>query len=146
MIAEVCLGKVDAVCTHEVSRFARNSRGWQQLIEICCVVDTVLVDQETVYAPRHGNDRLLLGLKGKLNEYELDLSRQSSLSARYEKARLGELFVAAPVGFEGRRPLREGSRPPPCKAPLSWSSTRFRNRTALFKPCSGSTSTISNFR
>ena len=46
------------------------------------MVDTVLVDQETVYAPRHGNDRLLLGLKGSLNEYELDLLRQRSLSAR----------------------------------------------------------------
>ena len=66
---------------------------------MCRVVDTVLVDQETVYAPRHGNDQLLLGLKGSLNEYELDLLRQRSLSARYEKARRGELVVAAPVGF-----------------------------------------------
>ena len=87
------------VCAREVSRFARNSRDWQQLIEMCRVVDTVLVDQETIYAPRHGNDRLLLGLKGSLNEYELDLLRQRSLSARYEKARRGELVVAAPVGF-----------------------------------------------
>ncbi|MGH7081907.1 MAG: recombinase family protein, partial [Acetobacteraceae bacterium] len=62
-------------------------------------VDTVLIDQETVYAPRQGNDRLLLGLKGSLNEYELDLLRQRSLSARYEKARRGELVVTAPVGF-----------------------------------------------
>ncbi len=99
MVAEVCLGKVGAVCAREVSRFARNSRDWQQLIEMCRVVDTVLVDQETVYAPRHGNDRLLLGLKGSLNEYELDLLRQRSLSARYEKARRGELVVAAPIGF-----------------------------------------------
>ena len=99
MVAEVCLGKVGAACAREVSRFARNSRDWQQLIEMCRVVDTVLVDQETVYAPRHGNDRLLLGLKGSLNEYELDLLRQRSLSARYEKARRGELVVAAPVGF-----------------------------------------------
>jgi len=99
MVAEVCLGKVGAVCAREVSRFARNSRDWQQLIEMCRVVDTVLVDQETVYAPRHGNDRLLLGLKGSLNEYELDLLRQRSLSARYEKARRCELVVAAPVGF-----------------------------------------------
>ena len=66
---------------------------------MCRVVDTVLVDQETVYAPRHGNDRLLLGLKGSLNEYELDLLRQRSLAARYEKARRGELVVGAPVGF-----------------------------------------------
>jgi DNA invertase Pin-like site-specific DNA recombinase len=99
MVAEVCLGKVGAVCAREVSRFARNSRDWQQLIEMCRVVDTVLVDQETVYAPRHGNDRLLLGLKGSLNEYELDLLRQRSLSARYEKARRGQLVVSAPVGF-----------------------------------------------
>jgi DNA invertase Pin-like site-specific DNA recombinase len=99
MVAEVCLGKVGAVAAREVSRFARNSRDWQQLIEMCRVVDTVLVDQETIYLPRHGNDRLLLGLKGTLNEYELDLLRQRSLAARYEKARRGELVVAAPVGF-----------------------------------------------
>ncbi|WP_244426121.1 recombinase family protein [Mesorhizobium amorphae] len=99
MVAEVCLGKVGAVAAREVSRFARNSRDWQQLIEMCRVVDTVLVDQETVYAPRQGNDRLLLGLKGSLNECELDLLRQRSLSARYEKARRGELIVTAPVGF-----------------------------------------------
>ena len=81
----------------EVSRFARNSRDWQQLVEMCRVVDTLLIDQETIYAPRMGNDRLLLGLKGSLNEY--DLLRQRSLAARYEKARRGELVVAAPVGF-----------------------------------------------
>ena len=99
MVAEVCLGKVGAVAAREVSRFARNSRDWQQLVEMCRVVDTLLIDQETVYAPRQGNDRLLLGLKGSLNEYELDLLRQRSLSARHEKARRGELVVAAPVGF-----------------------------------------------
>ena len=55
MVAQVCLGKVGAVAAREVSRFARNSRDWQQLIEMCRVVDTVLIDQETIYAPRHGN-------------------------------------------------------------------------------------------
>jgi len=99
VVAEVCLGKVGAVAAREVSRFARNSRDWQQLIETGRVVDSVLVDQETIYLPRHGDDRLLLGLKRTLNEYELDLLRQRSLAARYEKARRGELVVAAPVGF-----------------------------------------------
>lgn len=99
MVAEVCLGKVGAVAAREVSRFARNSREWQQLVEVCRVVDTVLIDQETVYLPRQGNDRLLLGLKGSLNEYELDLLRQRSLEARREKAKRGKLIVAAPVGY-----------------------------------------------
>ena len=99
MVAEVCLGKVGAVAAREVSRFARNSREWQQLIEVCRVVDTVLIDQETVYTPRQGNDRLLLGLKGSLNEYELDLLRQRSVEARRAKAQRGELIVAAPIGY-----------------------------------------------
>ena len=67
MVAEVCMGKVGAVAAREVSRFARNSREWQQLVEVCRVVDTILIDQETVYAPRQSNDRLLLGLKGSMN-------------------------------------------------------------------------------
>ena len=99
MVAEVCLGKVGAVAAREVSRFARNSREWQQLVEVCRVVDTVLIDQEMVYAPRLSNDRLLLGLKGSLNEYELDLLRQRSVEARREKAHRGELIVSAPIGF-----------------------------------------------
>jgi DNA invertase Pin-like site-specific DNA recombinase len=99
MVADVCLGQVGAVAAREVSRFARNSREWQQLVEVCRVVDTVLIDLDTVYSPRHSNDRLLLGLKGSLNEYELDLLRQRSVEARRAKARRGELLVAAPVGY-----------------------------------------------
>ena len=99
MVSEVCLGKVGAVAAREVSRFARNSREWQRLVEVCRVVDTILIDQETIYAPRYSNDRLLLGLKGSLNEYELDLLRQRSVEARREKARRGELVVSAPVGY-----------------------------------------------
>ena len=49
--------------------------------------------------PRQSNDRLLLELKGSLNEYELDLLRQRSVEARREKARRGELIVAAPAGY-----------------------------------------------
>jgi DNA invertase Pin-like site-specific DNA recombinase len=99
MVAQVCLGEVGAVCAREVSRFARNSREWQQLVEVCRIVDTVLVDQETVYSPRLGNDRLLLGLKGTLNEYELDLLRQRASEARVGKARRGELVSHCPIGF-----------------------------------------------
>ncbi len=99
MVAEVCLGHVGAVAAREVSRFARNSREWQKLVEVCRVVDTLLIDQEMVYTPRQSNDRLLLGLKGSLNEYELDLLRQRSVEARREKAKRGELIVASPAGY-----------------------------------------------
>lgn len=108
MVADVCLGKVGAVAAREVSRFARNSREWQQLVEVCRIVDTVLIDQDTVYAPRQSNDRLLLGLKGSLNEYELDLLRQRSVEARRQKAQRGELLIVSPVGYrKGERHLEK---------------------------------------
>ena len=99
MVAEVCLGKVGAVAAREVSRFARNSRDWQKLVEVCRVVDTLLIDQETIYDSRRGNDRLLLGLKGSLNEYELDILRLRAVEARHEKARRGELVVIRSAGY-----------------------------------------------
>jgi len=99
LVAEVSLGRVGAVAAHELSRFARNSREWSQLVEICRWVDTLLIDQESIYHPRLGNDRLLLGLKGSLSEYELDLLRQRAAEARWAKARRGALIVQAPTGF-----------------------------------------------
>jgi DNA invertase Pin-like site-specific DNA recombinase len=99
LVAEVSLGRVGAVAARELSRFARNSREWQQLMEVCRIVDTLLIDQETVFDSRRSNDRLLLGLKGSLNEYELDLLRQRGLEARCEKAQRGELLVLRAVGY-----------------------------------------------
>jgi DNA invertase Pin-like site-specific DNA recombinase len=99
LLAQVCLGAVGAVAARELSRFARNSREWQQLVEVCRVVDTLLIDEEAVYDARRTNDRLLLGLKGSLNEYELDVLRQRSQAAREQKARRGELGMNCPVGY-----------------------------------------------
>ena len=107
MVAEVCLGKVGAVAAREVSRFARNSRDWQKLVEVCRVVDTLLIDQETIYDSRRGNDRLLLGLKGSLNEYELDILRLRAVEARHEKALFLQPLGSATLQSLGRTSLDE---------------------------------------
>jgi DNA invertase Pin-like site-specific DNA recombinase len=99
IVSEVCLGKVGGVAAREVSRLARNNKDWHQLIEMCSVVDTLLIDQETVFDSRNSNDRLLLGLKGSMSAYELDLLRQRALEARRQKAERGELLLAVPAGF-----------------------------------------------
>jgi DNA invertase Pin-like site-specific DNA recombinase len=102
LVADVCLGGVGVVAARELSRFARNSRDWQQLMEVCRLVDTLLLDHEAVYDTRSSNDRLLLGLKGSMNEYELDLLRLRAAEARYEKASRGEYFTKLPAGFVNR--------------------------------------------
>lgn len=99
MVAEVCLGNVGAVAAREIARFSRNNKDWAQLIDMCRVLDTLLVDVDVIYDPRRANDRLLLGVKGTLSEYELDLLRIRANDARQEKAARGELLVAVPVGF-----------------------------------------------
>ena len=99
MVAEVCLGRVGAVAASELSRFSRNSRDWQQLLEVCRVVDTLLIDEEAIYDTTRSNDRLLLGLKGNLSEYELDLLRHRSQRARAEKAARAELGRNVPTGY-----------------------------------------------
>ncbi|MGC4068360.1 MAG: recombinase family protein [Polyangiaceae bacterium] len=99
LVAEVCLGNVGAVAAREISRFARNNKDWSHLVELCRMFDTLLIDQEVVYDSRRANDRLLLGVKGSLSEYELDLLRIRAHEARHQKAARGELSVRLPVGY-----------------------------------------------
>jgi DNA invertase Pin-like site-specific DNA recombinase len=99
MVAEVCLGNVGAVAAREIARLSRNNKDWAQLIDMCRVLDTLLVDVDVIYDPRQANDRLLLGVKGTLSEYELDLLRIRANDARQAKAARGELLVAVPVGY-----------------------------------------------
>jgi DNA invertase Pin-like site-specific DNA recombinase len=99
LVGEVCSGEVGAVFCWEASRLARNGRDWHHLIELCGMVDAVVVDGDGIYDPTTINDRLLLGLKETMSEYELHLLRQRSLEARRQKARRGELIFNLPVGF-----------------------------------------------
>ena len=63
LVAEVGLGHVGLVLGLEVSRLARNSSDWHQLLEICALTHTLILDEEGLYDPATFNDRLLLGLK-----------------------------------------------------------------------------------
>jgi DNA invertase Pin-like site-specific DNA recombinase len=99
LVAEVCTGGVGAVFCIEASRLARNGRDWHHLIELCGLVRALVVDPDGVYDPGLLNDRLLLGLKGTMSEFELNLLRQRCQEAIRQKARRGELQFALPVGY-----------------------------------------------
>jgi DNA invertase Pin-like site-specific DNA recombinase len=89
LVAMVCAGEVGAVLSLEASRLARNGRDWHQLIELCGFSGALVIDAEGVYDPRLSNDRLLLGLKGTMSEFELSLFRQRSEQAIRQKAQRG---------------------------------------------------------
>ena len=99
LVAQVCSGSVGAVFCIEASRLARNGRDWHHLIDLCALAATLVIDPDGTYDPRLVNDRLLLGLKGTMSEYELSLLRQRGLAARDSKALRGELQFILPPGY-----------------------------------------------
>ena len=99
LVALVCSSSIGAVFCLEASRLARNGRDWHHLIELCALVGTLVIDPDGTYDPRLVNDRLLLGLKGTMSEYELSLLRQRGLAARDSKALRGEFQFSLPPGY-----------------------------------------------
>jgi DNA invertase Pin-like site-specific DNA recombinase len=99
LVAELCAGAVGAVYCIEASRLARNGRDWHHLVDLCALTGALVIDPDGVYDPRLMNDRLLLGLKGTMSEYELNLLRQRGLAARDGKAGRGALRFTLPPGL-----------------------------------------------
>jgi DNA invertase Pin-like site-specific DNA recombinase len=99
LVGELCAGTVGAVYCIEASRLARNGRDWHHLVDLCGLTGALVIDPDGVYDPRLMNDRLLLGLKGTMSEYELSLLRQRGLAARDAKAGRGALRFTLPPGL-----------------------------------------------
>jgi excisionase family DNA binding protein len=100
LVAEVGLGQVGLVLALEVSRLARSSADWHQLLDLCALTGTLIADSDGIYSPHDFNDRLLLGLKGTMSEAELHLIRSRLEGGLRNKASRGELCLNLPVGLD----------------------------------------------
>ena len=92
-------GQVGAVFALEASRLARHNRDWHHLVDLCAVAESLVVDHDGVYDPRLLNDRLLLGLKGTMSEFELGLLRQRAKEAFLRKVKRGVVMTRVPAGY-----------------------------------------------
>ena len=99
LVAEVSLGRAGIVLGLECSRLARNNADWHQLLEICAMTGALICDEDGLYDPRNFNDRLVLGMKGQISEYELHFIRARLRGGIISKARRGELITPLPVGL-----------------------------------------------
>jgi DNA invertase Pin-like site-specific DNA recombinase len=99
LLSAVCEGSVGAVLALEASRLARNNRDWHHLIDLCALADTLVIDGDGIYDPRLLNDRLILGMKGSMAEFELGLMRQRAQEALREMIARGEVLWEVPVGY-----------------------------------------------
>lgn len=99
LVGQVSLGQVGAIFGLEVSRLARSSADLLQLLEICAIFDTLVIDEDGFYDLNDFNDRLILGFKGTMSEAELHFLRARLLGGKKNKAHKGELHFPLPVGF-----------------------------------------------
>jgi DNA invertase Pin-like site-specific DNA recombinase len=111
LVAGLCAGEVGAVLCFDASRLARNGRDWHHLLELCGLVDARVIDLDGVYNPCRPNDRLLLGMKGSISEFELGVLRSRMLDAARSKARRGELRIPVPIGYVWHREIGLGLDP-----------------------------------
>jgi DNA invertase Pin-like site-specific DNA recombinase len=99
LLSQVALNQVGIILGLETSRLARSNKDWHQLIDLCGIFQTLLADQDGVYDPTNYNDRLLLGLKGTMSEAEIHLLRSRMYEGLLNKARRGEVYSHAPIGY-----------------------------------------------
>ena len=99
LVAEVGLDHVGLVLGVEMSRLARSSKDWHQLLEICALFGTLIADLDGIYDPSHYNDRLLLGLKGTMSEAEVHMLQQRMYQGKLYKARQGSRRFPVPIGY-----------------------------------------------
>jgi DNA invertase Pin-like site-specific DNA recombinase len=99
LISEVALGHVGIIFALEASRLARNNEDWQHLLRLCAVTNTLIADAENVHDPRLRDDRILLGVKGQLSEWELDTLRDRLVTGAENKALRGELYTKVPSRY-----------------------------------------------
>jgi DNA invertase Pin-like site-specific DNA recombinase len=99
VFAELTLDHAGVILGLEMSRLARSNKDWHHLLEACSVFGALLGDQDGIYEPRDSNDRLLLGLKGTMSEFELVTMRNRLNRGILNKAERGELFTGVPAGY-----------------------------------------------
>lgn len=96
---QVGRGQIGALFALEVSRFARCSADWHQLLDLCGWGDVLIIDEQGVFDPNDPNDRLLLGLKGQMSEAEKYWMKLRMHGAKLSRARRGELRLVPPIGY-----------------------------------------------
>ena len=99
ILAEVTMDHVGLILGIEMSRMARNNKDWHHLMEMCAIFGTLVADEDRIYDPSDPEDRLILGFKGTMSEYELILMNKRLERNRLFKAKRCALFLDVPCGY-----------------------------------------------
>ena len=105
--------KAGLICARELSRLVRDNQDWNQMVRLCRYQGVLLADEHRIYNPAGPQDRVVLGIQGAFNEYELSLICDRMQRSRDQKAQRGELYESFPSGYICRHPPVYEKHPDP---------------------------------
>ena len=71
MLRAVMAQEAGIIGAVELSRLVRDNQDWNQLVRLCRYQGVLLGDEHRIYDPNDAQDRVLLGIQGAFNEFEL---------------------------------------------------------------------------
>lgn len=99
------------VAARELSRLVRDNQDWVGLVRMCQVYDVLLADENRIYDPADSQDRMVLGVQGAFNEFELSIILDRMQQSLRQKALRGEQYDALPIGYICRHDSRFEKHP-----------------------------------
>ncbi len=99
LLEAIFAGKVGLVAARELSRLVRDNQDWVQVVRLCRFQDVLLADERRVYDARDAQDRMVLGIQGAFNEFELSMIIDRMQQCLRQKAERGEQYDGLPPGY-----------------------------------------------
>lgn len=108
LLEAIVTGKAGLVAARELSRLVRDNQDWNHIVRLCRFENVLLADEQRLYDPADAQDRMVLGIQGAFNEFELSMILDRMQQSLRQKAERGEQWDALPPGYVRRHgPLCE---------------------------------------
>jgi DNA invertase Pin-like site-specific DNA recombinase len=104
LLEAIVTGKAGLVAACELSRLVRDNQDWSHLVRLCRFENVLLADEHRIYDPADPQDRMVLGIQGAFNEFELSMILDRMEQSLRQKGKRGEQYDALPTGYICRHP------------------------------------------
>lgn len=104
LLEAIVTGKAGLIAARELSRLVRDNQDWSHVVRLCRFENVLLADEQRVYDPADAQDRMVLGIQGAFNEFELSMILDRMQQSLRQKAGRGEQWDALPPGYVCRHP------------------------------------------
>ncbi len=108
LLEAIVTDQAGLVAARELSRLVRDNQDWAQVVRLCRFKDVLLTDERRLYDATDAQDRMVLGIQGAFNEFELSMIIDRMQQCLRQKAERGEQYDGLPPGYVCRQePLCE---------------------------------------